>query len=296
MKTSIIKRNLKTIGKTWFIFMGSIFSALSVILSFISWEDIGISKTCNKILGFIIIIVVTLVVAIIWICVFKQENTIWENGSGKITVRYDDIMKIAFPKKYKKNKIVVIPVNTCFDTQVDEDIAKCDKPLVSPKTIHGRWIKNMIASGISKEDIDSCIDEYMNFKGINPIKTLSNTEKSRGKIKCYENGTIVVLEGQNGITYFLMALSEFDKNNRAQSSKESIVECLKKLLDFYDGNGQGFEIFITLMGTGLSRSGMSHEEALQTIKSVFQLYSDSIHGEFNIIIYHKDKGKVSIFD
>ena len=71
MKTSIIKRNLKTIGKTWFIFMGSIFSALSVILSFISWEDIGISKTCNKILGFIIIIVVTLVVAIIWICVFK---------------------------------------------------------------------------------------------------------------------------------------------------------------------------------------------------------------------------------
>ena len=136
----------------------------------------------------------------------------------------------------------------------------------------------------------------MNFKGINPIKTLSNTEKSRGKIKCYENGTIVVLEGQNGITYFLMALSEFDENNKAQSSKESIVECLKKLLDFYDGNGQGFEIFITLMGTGLSRSGMSHEEALQTIKSVFQLYSDSIHGEFNIIIYHKDKGKVSIFD
>lgn len=55
---------------------------------------------------------------------------IWENASGKVSVRYDDIMKIAFPKKYKKNKIVVIPVNTCFDTQVDEDIARCDKPLV----------------------------------------------------------------------------------------------------------------------------------------------------------------------
>lgn len=74
------------------------------------------------------------------------------------------------------------------------------------------------------------------------------------------------------------------------------MDCLKKLLSFYDGNGQGFKIYITLMGTGLSRSGMSHEEALQTIKSVFQLYSDSIHGEFNIIIYHKDKEKVSIFD
>ena len=296
MKVSIVKRNLVTIGKTWFIFMGSIFSLLSVILSFVSWEDVGINKTCNKIIIFVIIVASTLVVATIWLCVFRRENMIWENASGKVTVRYDDIMKIAFPKKYKKNKIVVIPVNTCFDTQVDEDIARCDKPLVSPKTIHGRWIKNMIASGVSKEIIDSRIDEYMNLKGINPIRELSREEKKRGKTKCYANGTIVAMEGQNGITYFLLALSEFDENNRAQSSKESIVDCLKKLLSFYDGNGQGFEIYITLMGTGLSRSGMSHEEALQTIKSVFQLYSDSIHGEFNIVIYHKDKEKVSIFD
>lgn len=296
MKVSIIKRNLVSIGKTWFVFMGSIFSVLSVILSFVSWEDVGIDKTCNKIMLFILIIIVTLIAATIWICSFRQRNTIFENASGKITVCYDDVMKIAFPKKYKKNKIVVIPVNTCFDTQVDENISRCDKPLVSPETIHGRWIKNMVDSGVSVEAIDSRIDEYMNLKGINPVKELSREEKVRGKTKCYANGTTVALEGQNGVTYFLMALSEFDENNRAQSSKESIVECLKKLLVFYDGNGQGFEIFLTLMGTGLSRSGMSHEEALQTIKSVFQLYSGSIHGEFNIVIYHKDKAKVSIFD
>lgn len=296
MKVSIIKKNLLIIGKTWLIFMGSIFSLLSVILSFVSWEDIGIIKICNKIIVFVIIIVSTLLVATIWICVFRQENTIWENASGKVKVRYDDIMKIAFPKKYKKNKIVVIPVNTCFDTQVDEDIARCDKPLVSSKTIHGRWIKKMVASGMSKKSIDTSIDEYMNLKGIVPIRELSREEKKCGKTKCYANGTTIALEGRNGVTYFLLALSEFDENNKAQSSKESIVDCLKKLVNFYDENGQGFEIYITLMGTGLSRSGMSHEEALQTIKSVFQLYSDRIHGEFNIIIYYKDKEKVSIFD
>ena len=60
MKVSIIKKNLLIIGKTWLIFMGSIFSLLSVILSFVSWEDIGIIKICNKIIVFVIIIVMQL--------------------------------------------------------------------------------------------------------------------------------------------------------------------------------------------------------------------------------------------
>lgn len=47
MKVSIVKRNLVTIGKTWFIFMGSIFSLLSVILSFVSWEDVGVVDLIN---------------------------------------------------------------------------------------------------------------------------------------------------------------------------------------------------------------------------------------------------------
>ena len=46
----------------------------------------------------------------------------------------------------------------------------------------------------------------------------------------------------------------------------------------------------------MARSGMSHEESLQTIKSVLQLYSDKINGEFNVVIYSKDKEKVSIYD
>jgi hypothetical protein len=213
MIISIVKRNLITIGKTWLIFMGSIFSLLSVFLSFVSWEDVGINQICNKIALFVIIVISTLIVATIWICVFRRENTIWENASGKVAIRYDDIMKIAFPKKLKKNKIVVIPVNTCFDTQVDEDIAGCDKPLVSPKSVHGRWIKYMIASGVSKEIIDSRIDEYMNLKGINPIREIPREEKKRGKTKCYDNGTIVAMEGQNGITYFKTFFLYFITNN-----------------------------------------------------------------------------------
>ncbi|MDE6662497.1 MAG: hypothetical protein K2K46_04050, partial [Lachnospiraceae bacterium] len=127
------------------------------------------------------------------------------------------------------------------------------------------------------------------------IKELTLEEKSRGKCKCYENGTIVIVDGKNDVTFFLLAISEFDENNRGQSSKEDIINCVKKLLEFYDVNGQGYEMYLTLMGTGRSRAGLSHEESLQTIKSVLSLYSQKIHGIINIVVYSKDKGKVSIF-
>ncbi len=68
----------------------------------------------------------------------------WSNGDGKINICYADIMKISFPRKSKGKKIVVIPVNTSFDTIVDENLASCDRPLVSATTVHGLWLKNMV--------------------------------------------------------------------------------------------------------------------------------------------------------
>lgn len=205
-------------------------------------------------------------------------------------------MKIAFPKKCGRKKIVVISVNTAFDTIVDENLALYSKPLVSPNTIHGRWINNMIKNGIDTVSIDSYIDSYIQMNNIVPIRELTRTEKPRGKLKDFDNGTIVIFPEHNGITFFLLALSEFDINNEAQSTKEDVIKCLKKLLSFYSSNGQGYEMYLTLMGTGRSRAGLTHEESLQTIKSVLSLYKQEIQGTINVIVYNKDKDKVSIFD
>lgn len=292
----IIKRNVENIGKASLAIAGSSFSILSIVLSFVTWEEFGITSTCSKVIIFWIILIVSLLVGILWIYVLKRSNMVWSNGDGKINICYADIIKLAFPKKGKGRRIIVIPVNTCFDTIVDENIALYDKPLVSPTTVHGLWVKNMIKHGTSISDIDSAIDNYVRIKNIIPIKELTCREKSRGKLKCFENGTTVIIEGKNNVEFFLVALSEFDDNNKAQSSKEEVIECIEKLLDFYDGNGQGYEMFITLMGTGRSRAGLTHEESLQIIKSVFSLHSENIHGTINIVIYSKDRDKVSIFD
>ena len=292
----ILRRNVETIIKTTLAVAGGLFSILSILLSFITWEEVGIVGASKKIVIFLIILLCALVIGILTILLFKRNNLIWENGDGKINICYLDIMKLAFDKKNRSKKIVVIPVNTSFDTIVDENLSLYDKPLVSPTTVHGMWIKNMVKQGFSIQDIDSAIDKYISLRNIEPVKILTPQEKKRGKLKCYENGTIVIIDGNNNIEFFLLALSEFDENNKAQTSKEEVIKCIKKLLDVYDTNGQGYEIFVTLMGTGRSWAGLTHCDSLQIIKSVLSLYGEKIHGTINVVIYPKDRDKVSIFD
>lgn len=292
----VLHKNIKNIGKTTLAVAGSLFTVLSIILSFITWEDVGITNIYVKVLIFLLILFLSLIVSALWICILKRNCLVWNSGDGKINICYGDIIKLAFPKKGKNKKIVVIPVNTCFDTIVDENLSLYDKPLVSPATVHGLWVKAMVKNGFQVKDIDLAIDKYITIKRIVPIKELTRQEKKRGKLKCFENGTIVVVEGKNNIEFFLLALSEFDENNKAQASKEEVINCLKKLLEFYDSNGQGYELYMTLIGTGRSRVGMTHFDSLQTIKSVLSLYSEKIHGSVNIVIYQKDRDKVSILD
>lgn len=292
----ILLKNVKSIGKTALAFSSASFSVLSIILSFITWEEMGVTNIFVKMLIFVLIIIMALIGSTLWISVFKRKRLLWTTGDGRVTVCYSDIMKLSFPKKKTVKKTVVIPVNTCFDTIVDENISLYDKPLVSPTTVHGLWIKNMVKHGFNINDIDIAIDKSISLRGINPVKELSRQEKKRGKLKCYENGTIAIVEGKNNVEFFLLALSEFDENNKAQSSKDEVIKSLRSLLEFYDVNGQGYQMYITLMGTGRSRAGLTHHDSLQTITSLFSLYSEKIHGDINIVIYKKDRDKVSIFD
>ena len=145
-KVNVIKQNLEFIGKTWIKCIGTFASILSLFFLFWTWDDIRITSTQYKCVIIILLCVLALILAILWTCIFKRTKTIWESPSGKIKVCYSDIMKDGFDKRNKEEKLFVIPVNSCFDTIVDEDISTCSKPLVSPNSLHGRWIKTMVNS------------------------------------------------------------------------------------------------------------------------------------------------------
>ncbi len=110
---------------------------------------------------------------------------------------------------------------------------------------------------------------------------------------CYEKGTIAVYEFGDTI-FYLLALSEFDENNNAQNSKNELIKSIKSLLVFYDERGQGYNLYIPLIGNGLSRTGIDKKEALETLSMMLSLLRKKLQGDVTIIVYKGDRDKVSI--
>lgn len=265
-----------------------VFGIASAILLLFKKEDFRID-TIRKSAGvFFILIMAALAYALIKVMCYRKIESI----KKKLILRYGNLWKYAFSRN-KNKRIVVVNVNTTFDTIVDEKLSEVNKPLVSPTTIHGQWIKQMQKREVTIADIDKKIEESLRIQKIEPTKILEQSIKERGKLNCYPKGTIACYEYQNTI-FYLLALSEFDENNNAQNTKEELVETITQLIDYYEHHGNGFDIYVPIMGTGQSRTGINKSEALEVIRSLFRLYQDKIHGCANIIVYSKDRDEVSI--
>lgn len=290
-------RSISTeVGKRLIIFAfavaGTLFSVLSIILLFVTWSELGVTTLWEKVVLFCFILFLSAAVSIVYICYLQKSKTIYECGSNRITLRYGDIIKLGFPRKNKEPRIVVIPVNTAFDTIVDDDVERIDYPLVSSHSIHGKWIKRMIAAGHSSEEIDRLIQEKLSGDTIEEY--LRPDIKARGNLKCYRKGTIALIQGKQEVTFLLIALSEFDGNNTAHSSTDDVVNCIKRLLEFIDQHGQGHAIYIPLMGTGFSRADLSPTDSLLLMKAMMMLNCKRIHGDVNVVVYDKNRLQIPL--
>lgn len=267
---------------------GFVFGIASAFFLFFDISDLKIKSCSSKILTMTILILLAVFYAVVKVMSYKKIVVI----KGKLVLRYGDLWKTAFNTKEKK-KIVVVGVNTTFDTIVDENLSIVNKPLVSPTTIHGRWLKCMKDRNVAISDIDAKISNSLKLQGISPMKVLSRNVKARGKLECYSKGTIAQYEYDNTV-FYLLALSEFDENNNAQNTKEELVETIMKLINYYDKKGNGFDIYIPLLGTGQSRTGITRKDALEIMASLFELYEEKIQGCVNIVVYSEDRDKVSL--
>lgn len=291
---SVIKQNVPYIWEYWLKCIGISASVLSAATLFVTWEDIRIKTLWMKMAFLAVSCIVLLLWAFFWMCVLKKEKVIWKNAAGRIIIRYSDLLQEGFDKKNKTPGLYVIPVNSAFDTIVDTDISLCEKPLVSPNSLHGRWVQKMLDRGSSLLEIDTTIASCLEKQKKTPYKVLSDTEKERGKKEIYELGTVAMVKADNGNIFCLLAMSDYDENNNAYVSIENLEGVIKSLINFYDQQGQGNKLVVPLMGTNLSRAGLTHEDSLRVIASMFQLYGDKVHGDVSIIIYKGDKDKVSL--
>lgn len=209
-----------------------------------------------------------------------KTDCIWKQGNSSIRVISGDLFRFGFENRRKVKNIVVIPVNTAFDTHVTRKLEGENHPLVSENTIHGQWLIRMEQSGENLEQIYERIIENLNERGI------LSTEKAKsvkGRVTTYPIGSIAIIETNNAV-YFLLAISTFDELNMARSSSDRIETALRSLLQTYEQYGQGYDLYLPLLGTGRSRAGLSVHTAYQLIKNCFIGNLEMIHGHIYLVM------------
>lgn len=285
-----IKNNAKYVF-TRFTFIASIiFGLISILQLFVGWDLLGVKDedTKCKILILGMLLVVCIIVALIWGAFFSNKKTILTEDEVEIIVKYGDLFKVAFPKTPKKEKIVVIAVNCCFDTVISKDLVKSD-------SVHGQFLQKFIKSDSDRLQLDNEIESSLQEFDV-PYETLSRSDKRYGKLKRYPLGSVARVNGKNGITFFLLALTKFDINCVAHCNKHEYVDCVLKLFEYYDAHGQGNDLYLYPMGTKMARTGLSKKEALDTIVTLTKISKEYLKSQTTIIVDRRNKNEISIME
>lgn len=266
------------------------FGVISTVLLFFSLEDdlgIILDNVCKKCLALLIPILLAGLFAVLRVYTFRK-NKIIDETQLSIILRYGNLWRFAFPRFSKKRRIVVVHVNTAFDTIVDSP--EIHNPLVSANTVHGQWIGEMKKRGVSAHELDIEIEKSLEDQHITPIENLN---KDRGNNKIYPRGTIAKYQYEN-TTFYLLALSEFDEKNNAQNNQEELRKTIIKLIEFIGNYSQGVDVYMPIMGAGNSRTGIDDQTALEVLASNLKLNRSGLRGKINVIVYERDRDKVTI--
>lgn len=202
----------------------------------------------------------------------KSDYIIKKKGNSCLRVVEGDMFKFGFSTRKQGKNIVVIPVNTTFNTHISTKLENEQYPMISTQTIHGSWLWRLKNKQEKIEDIDIRIKNNLDCRGILP--------DSQGR---YPIGTIATIDFSSAC-FYLLAVSEFDEYNHASSNVGYIKLATEKLINHYDLNGQGYDLYIPLIGTGLSRANLDYQESFELIKNSVLCREKQIYGKISIVI------------
>ena len=220
----------------------------------------------------------------------SSSKILWHNGTGSLSVEIGDILGKGFCNARKLKNIVIIPVNTAFDTEVSWQYEQVAHPLVSARSIHGQWLMRMFNCGQDSATLKARIREDLSVREIEPERTILRDGMS---VNEYPIGAVAAIENDKAI-FYLLAISSFDRRNNAQSTSEAITRAIESVLEVYDKCGQSLDLYIPLLGTGMSRAGLNHADSYDLLTGCIEDNKRCIHGKVAIMIHPKDKDKLDI--
>lgn len=246
------------------------------------WRKILIS--CSSLVGFWLI---CFAITALILSRKKHFKILDANGGHALYLQYGDIFDSGEVLNPNERRNIVIPVNRCFDTIVDNR-------LVSEQTIHGIAFKKLYASGkYSEETLNQAIQKRLNNIA---YKDIPKQEKPEGNTKRFPLGTIVDLPICEKEHYFLWALSTFNSNLKAHTSMKEYVLAVQKLVEACNLESEGFPVLIPLVGAGLSRTKKEQYDILSFLVSMFKINRTEINSDIHIIILENIKKEVSIMN
>lgn len=265
---------LSTVASIYEIAIGKILEGESNTLNTIKW----------LVVAFVLLYLLSFIGVCLWLILTKNIK-VFSTDKHSVYIHFDDLLNNEIANNKLEHKSIVINVNRCFDTIVNNE-------LISEKTLHGIVFKELYDKRrYTEETLQSAI--YDSLNGFNSID-IQKEEKPQGNLKRYSIGTIAKIDDTNSTSYYLLAMSTFDKNLNAHTSKEDFVLAIQRLIEYCDKNSQGFPVLMPLLGSGLSRTGIdSFSDILQYIINTLRLNKDIINCDFHIYIRPQDKQKIN---
>ena len=216
------------------------------------------------------------------------------SNDHKVYVQYGDVLdknvicgKDGAPSAASRN--VVIPVNCCFDTIVDDD-------LVSLTKLHGKAFDSLYQSRqFTASNLNQAIQSNLALRSI-PSKTITTAEKCKGNLERYPYGTVAEITVSDEEKFFLLALTEFDSDLHARIySRENYLLALQRLIEYISSRSQGYPTVLPLIGGSLPEVSESVQTVLELLLSVIKINRDRINCDIHIVVSATRTDDISIF-
>lgn len=288
--------NFKYITKRATHWTGSVFAILGFVGIFVSFDDLFNEHTSIYIkIGISILILVA-----VWLLMFignsiyifcKKRYEILDAGNNHhVYVQYGNIFSPNEVINDNKKRNVVISVNRCFDTIVDDD-------LISLNTLHGIALKELYKTNMyTEETLNQTIkDKLLNSEC--DIERLCRQNKPKGNLERYSPGTVVEVEAGPQLNYFLLGLTRFDKNLHPNMSEEEYVLALARLLEFCKLRSQGYPVVMPLIGAGASNdTKKSERDILEFMIKFIKMNRRFINCDIHIVVRDNGRDRIGIAD
>ena len=283
------------IGKLATKVTGGIFAFIGIISTLVPLDNIFSDTTsfCWR------IIITLLIVAGVWLLCFigcllfvliiKRIKLYEVNNGYSVYVQYGDLFSNNIISDNDKKRNIVIPVNRCFDTIVDND-------LITERSLHGMFLKKLYSSKKYNENsLNRKIQDFLYQQKARFI-TIEKTNKRKGNLKRFDIGTIAEVDMSASCKYFLLGLTTFDSNLHAHVSNEEYSTALVRLIEYCNTRSQGFPVIIPLIGGGASNSQKSEKDILDYMIGLLKANRNIINSDIYIVVRNSGRDNISIFD